>query len=50
MLAAAFRHPFQNRLPFPKGEAFFYSGFPLCIGAHFGELSPLLTVGHFCKT
>ena len=50
MLAAAFRHPFQNRLPFPKGEADFYSGFPLCLGSPLGELSPQVTEGYFCKT
>ena len=49
MLAAAFRHPFQNRLPFPKGEADFYSGFPLCIGSPLGELSPQVTEGCFRK-
>ena len=49
MLAAAFRHPFQNRLPFPKGEADFYSGFPLCIGSPLGELAPQVTEGYFRK-
>ena len=47
MLAAIFRHPFQNRLPSPKGEADFYSGFPLCIGSPLGELAPQVTEGYF---